>query len=176
MKELEKVVVDGISESLPNVTSGTYDQRSFYQKAKDAATNYLVDVSSGWIFFTPLYAAMEYFAFDGDFEKIKRSRGAALVAHAIAMRPTGKLRNYFAKKWNVNKKSPFKKRLAVNVTAGTPIQALLYTGALLYSGASINEFLVALPTGLAIGAPLFEPFGLWMDKWRKIWGKEQAIK
>jgi hypothetical protein len=46
---------------------------------------------------------------------------------------------------------------------------------LVASGASKEEIAVALPTGLAIGLGLTEPFGRWMDIWRKLWGKKVAI-
>jgi len=47
---------------------------------------------------------------------------------------------------------------------------------LVASGASKEEIAVALPTGLAIGLGLTEPFGRWMDIWSKMWGKKPAIK
>lgn len=152
------------------------EKKSLYEKVKDLAANYIVDVSSGWTFFTPIYGAMESFVVGMDSEKVLKSRLAGLVGHAIAMRPTGLLRNALAKKWNVTKESPFYKKWAVNACAQTPIQAVIYTGMLIYSGASLDEIKVALPIGLAIAFPLFEPFGWWMDTWRKFWGKKPAIK
>ena len=156
--------------------SSTSERKGFYHRAKEGVANYLVDVSAGWTFFTPIYAAMEHYVADMDSEKVFSTRTAGLVAHAIAMRPTGILRNKLAKKWNVTKESSWYKKTAVNVCAGTPIQAVMYTGMLVYSGASMEEVAVALPTGLAMAIPLFEPFGRWMDKWRKMWGKKPAIK
>ncbi len=149
--------------------------RGLYQRIKDTATDYLVDVSAGWTFFTPIYAAMERFVAGMDVGEVVDSRTAGFVAHAIAMRPTGLLRNKLAKKWNVNKESPWYKKAAVNVCAATPIQAVMYTGMLTYAGVSMEEMAVALPTGLAIAVPLFEPFGRWMDRWRKFWKKKPAI-
>ena len=147
-----------------------------------------MDVSAGWTFFTPIYAAMEHYVagmdagevIDSrsagmDAGEVIDSRSAGLVAHAIAMRPTGLLRNALAKKWNVTKKSPFYKKWAVNACAQTPMQTVMYTGMLAYAGASPKEIAIALPIGLAMAFPLFEPFGRWMDKWRKIWNKKPAI-
>ena len=155
------------------------EKRSRYASMKELgnlATDYLVDVSAGWTFFTPIYAAMEHYVAGMDSGEVIDSRTAGLVAHAIAMRPNGLLRNALAKKWNVTKQSPFYKKWAVNACAQTPIQAVMYTGMLAYSGASVKEIAIALPIGLAMAFPLFEPFGRWMDKWRKIWGKDPAIK
>ncbi|MEK6934647.1 MAG: L-alanine exporter AlaE [Nanoarchaeota archaeon] len=152
------------------------EKRSLYEKAKNVASDYLVDVSAGWTFFTPIYTAMEHYVAGMDSGEVFDSRSTGLVAHSVAMRPAGLLRNALAKKWNVSKQSPFYKKWAVNACAQTPIQAVMYTGMLAYAGASPQEIAIALPIGLAMAFPLFEPFGRWMDKWRKIWGKKPAIK
>lgn len=158
-----------------NITGLQKSREGLYQRIKRKSTDYLVDVSAGWIFFTPIYTAMEHYIAGMDSGEVFKSRSAGLVAHAIAMRPTGMLRNALANKWNVTKESPWYKKVAVNVCAGTPIQAMMYSGMLAYSGASMDEIAVALPTGLAMAIPLFEPFGRWMDTWRKIWKKKPAI-
>lgn len=140
MDNLEKIVGEVKQEKQNSViNSSTYERKGTYQKIKDTATDYLVDVSSGWTFFTPIYAMMEHYVVGMDSGKVFDSRSAGLVAHAIAMRPTGMLRNKLAKKWDVTKESPWYKKVAVNVCAGTPIQAVMYTGILAYSGASMDE-------------------------------------
>jgi len=176
--DLEKLVEgsDIDRQKIVSYSPASEERRSLYERAKNITTDFLVDVSAGWTFFTPLYAAMEYYVAGMDAGEVFDSRSAGLVAHAIAMRPIGKLRNILANKWNVTKESPMYKKLAVNVCAGTPIQAVMYTGMLAYAGVSAEEIAVTLPTGLAMAIPLFEPFGRWMDKWRKILGKKPAIK
>ena len=142
------------------------------------ATNYLVDVSAGWTFFTPVCAAIEHFAAGMEPKEILKSRAAGILAHGIAMRPTGMVRNALAKKWNVTKESPLYQKIAVNACALTPIQAVLYTGMLAYAGVppGSNEYIAAMSTVLPTTLALSEPFGRWMDKWRTMWGKKPAIK
>jgi len=178
MADLEKRLngYDNPAQQNIEYTGQPKERKDFYERARDSLTNYIVDVSAGWTFFTPTYAAMEYLITGMSSEEVLKSRLAGLVAHSIAMRPTGLLRNKLAKKWGVTKQSRFYKKWAVNACAQTPIQAVLYTSMLLYSGASPEEISVALPLGLAIAFPLSEPFGRWMDRWRKVWGKEAAIK
>ncbi len=177
MVDLEKLTEGNDVNHQKNISySDTPEERkSLYERVKNTATNYLVDVSAGWTFFTPIYAAMEHYVAGMGAREVFDSRSAGLVAHAIAMRPTGLLRNALAKKWNVTKKSPFYKKWAVNACAQTPMQTVMYTGMLAYAGASPKEIAIALPIGLAMAFPLFEPFGRWMDKWRKIWNKKPAI-
>ena len=159
--DLEKLVEgsDIDRQKIVSYSPASEERRSLYERAKNIATDYLVDVSAGWTFFTPIYAAMEHYIAGMDSGEVFDSRSAGLVAHS-----------------NVTKQSPFYKKWAVNACAQTPIQTVMYTGMLAYAGASPQEIAIALPIGLAMAFPLFEPFGRWMDKWRKIWGKKPAIK
>src|SRR3989338_6677287 len=96
-----------------------------YRRMTKGVADWFVDVSAGWTFFTPVYAAMEHYVAGMDSEKVFDSRSAGMVANEIAMRPTGLLRNRLAKRWNVTKESSWYMKVAVNVCAGTPIQAIM---------------------------------------------------
>lgn len=151
--------------------SDSLRKKTFYQSFTDYAT----DVTAAWTFYTPAYGIIEYFA-GMDSKEIMKARGMSLVVHAAIGRPVGKLRNALADRWGITKESPWYKQVGVNICSVMPIQAVLYSSMLVASGASKEEIAVALPTGLAIGLGLTEPFGRWMDIWRKMWGKKPAIE
>ena len=168
--------MDNLEKKIENVNpieqeNDSPRKKSLYQSFTDYAT----DVTAAWIFYTPTYGIIEYFA-GMESKEIMKARGMSLVVHAAIGRPVGNLRNILVDKGIVTKESPWYKQIGVNVCSVLPIQAVLYSSMLVASGASKEEIAVALPTGLAIGLGLTEPFGRWRDIWRKMWGKKPAIK
>src|SRR3989344_1271429 len=90
---------------------------------------YGIDVLSGWMYYTPTYALQELAAVK-DIETIVKTRLIGMAVHAAVMRPVGLLRNYVAKKWDVNQDSPLIDKMKVNLVTVTPVQAVAYAGML----------------------------------------------
>src|SRR3989344_9031233 len=142
--------------------------------------NYWVDVASGWSYYTPVYAVQEAIA-GKELDSIAATRAIGLAMHAVATRPIGKVRNYFANKWNITKESSFSKKLGLNLVAVTPIQAVAYAGMLLggmvISGkydwdSSVKAWIV----GTGLGALHAFPYGSFQDGFRRLCGVQPAIK
>lgn len=141
--------------------------------------NYSVDVLSGWIYYTPTYALQELAA-GKDVDSIIKTRLIGLAAHAIAMRPIGLLRNYFAKKWNVTQDSSLKDKVKLNFFIVTPVQTVVYAGMLIggmaWSGNyDLKSSLYAWGVGIGLGALHSVPYGFVQDKVRKLFGVKPAI-
>lgn len=140
---------------------------------------YGVDVSSGWLYYTPTYALQELAA-GKDIETVVKTRLIGMAAHAIAMRPIGLLRNYVAKKWGVDEDSSFADKAKVNVVAVTPIQSIVYAGLLAggmaWSGNyDLKSSMYAWGIGVALGVPHSVPYGFVQDKVRKFFRVKPAI-
>src|SRR3989344_1915887 len=171
--DLEKFIErsDINNQEIVSYGPASEERKGLYERTKNIATDYLVDVSAAWTFYTPLYGGIELIAgMEGD--EILKARAMSLGVHAVIGRPVGALRNKLAEKWKVTKESRWYEQIGVNLCSVLPIQAVLYTGMLIASGASKEEIAAALPMGLVIGAGLTEPFGRWMDIWRKVWKKK----
>ncbi|MBI5065945.1 L-alanine exporter AlaE [Candidatus Woesearchaeota archaeon] len=141
---------------------------------------YSVDVVSGWVYYTPTYALQEAIV-GKDLDTIVKTRALGLLAHAIAMRPMGLLRNYVANKWNVTKKSPLKDKIKVNLVAITPIQSIVYagmiSGGMVWSGKyDLKSSIYAWCVGVGLGALHAIPYGFVQDAARNIFGIKPAIK
>ena len=89
----------------------------------------VVYATSGWLYYTPTYVAQELVA-GKDIDTVIKTRLIGMVAHVVAMRPIGLLRNYVAKKWNVTQNSSLVDKMKVNLVAVTPVQAVVYAGML----------------------------------------------
>ena len=140
---------------------------------------YCVDVASGWTYYTPLYALQE-FASGKDLETIVKTRLIGLVAHSIAMRPTGLARDYVAKKLNVTKDSPLKDKIKVNVISVTPIQLVVYAGMVIGGMAWSGNYdwkssTLAWVIGVGVGAAHSLAYGPFQDKFRNSFGIPPAI-
>ena len=171
--ENENFHIDLDSDKLPK-------KRNIYQRVKDAATNYLVDVSAGLIFYNPILIATESLMAGMNSDEILKSRIGASLMQCLTMRPGGMLRNASAQYFGLTKESPWYKKGLSDVACIWSLQIPAYSLALYKSGVSFKEGLTALAMGLLVtgitnnGTRL--GFGKWMDFWRKSWGKKQAIK
>ena len=146
---------------------------------KSSIYQYGVDVLSGWLYYTPTYAAQEL-AVGKDVETIVKTRLIGMAVHAIAMRPVGLLRNYVAKKWDVNQDSPLIDKMKVNLVTVTPVQAVAYAGILaggmVWSGNyDLKSSVYAWTIGVGLGALHSIPYGFVQDKVRKFFGVKPAI-
>jgi hypothetical protein len=174
MKNLEKIVEEDRQNDAS--TESPSRLRGFYNKAKEAVSNYLVDVSAGLIFYNPIMATGEHFVAGMDSSEVLNSRLGASVAQAICMRPSGMLRNWSAKKFGLTKESPWYQKMASDVASILTLQIPAYSVALYNAGVSLEEGLKALGVAATITTVSGRPFGKWMDYWRGIWGKKKAIK
>ncbi|GEM_PF-811369 len=179
MDNLDKIVGGSGSDII--VDSETHTPRkSLYQRAKDAVTNYLVDVSAGLIFYSPIMATGEYLIAGMDGEKVLQTRLGASLAQAICMRPSGMLRNWSAEKFGLTKETPWYKKGLSDTLSILSLQIPAYSIALYNAGASIEQWGKAIGVATLVTAITNNGtklgFGKWMDFWRGIWGKKKAIK
>ena len=155
-------------------------RRGIYQRVKEAAANYLVDVSAGLIFYNPIMAAGEYLIAGMENPQVLKSRIGASIAQAICMRPSGMLRNVSAQHFGLTRESPWYQKAASDIGCILALQIPAYSTALYKAGASYEQGLRALGIAIAVTALTNNgtkiAFGKWMDTWRKVWGKKQAIK
>lgn len=172
-------------EDLEKIVEGTKpkevkDTRNFYKKAKDAITNYLVDVSAGLIFYNPIMAVGEHFIAGMEGDKVLDSRLGASLAQAICMRPSGMLRNWSADKFGLTEDSPWYKKGISDTLSILTLQIPSYFVALYNAGASLEQGAKAIGMATVITATMNNGtklgFGKWMDYWRGLWGKKKAIK
>ncbi len=147
--------------------------------AENPVYRYGVDVLSGWLYYTPMYAVQEL-AVGKDIDTVVKIRVIGMAAHAVAMRPIGLLRNYVAKKWNVTQESSLADKVKVNLVTITPIQAVVY-GAMLAGGMAwsgnydTKSSVYAWIVGVALGALHSIPYGFVQDGVRRLFGIKPAI-
>jgi len=147
--------------------------------AESPVYRYSVDVLSGWLYYTPTYAAQEVAA-GKDLDSIIKTRVLGMVAQAIAMRPVGLLRNHIAHRWNVTAESPLIDKVKVNITAVTPVQSVVYAGLLaggmVWSGEyDWKQSTYAWIIGTVLGAAHATIYGPVQDKIRSAFGIKPAI-
>jgi hypothetical protein len=147
--------------------------------ADKPAYKYSVDVLSGWLYYTPTYGLQELIS-GKDVDTVIKTRLIGLAVQAVALRPVGMLRNYMAKKWDVNKDSSIAKKIKVNFLSTTPIQSTLYSlmllGGMTWSGnwdwkASGYSLLM----GVGFSALHSFPYGYVQDGIRNFFGIKPAI-
>ena len=106
-------------------------QASFIRK-------YTVDTTAAWMFYTPIMASIEKFIAGMDNKEVLKSRLFAAAYHAIFMRPYGKFREWYAKKWKADPDSSRFKKFLVDTSAMILVQTPSYSAILLLSGASLE--------------------------------------
>jgi hypothetical protein len=151
-------------------------QVSKYHSLLNSAKEYLVDTSASVTFYTPIMASMEYLVAGMELPEVLTSRIAAASLHLVTSRPFGKFREWYAGKWNADVNSSSTKKFLVDTSALLLYQILLYSSILACSGASLEEAVVALPTGLMIGASTGRGYGKFLDRWRKKCGTKPTLE
>ncbi len=158
-----------LESGLPNSLTQT-DPAPFWKK-------YIVDVSAGWMFYTPLMAGIEKYVAGMESEEVLKSRLFAAGVHAIVMRPLGKIREFVAKNiWKADANSHWLKKAASDTTAVLVTQTPAYLAILAAVGTSPDEMYKALPFGLALGASTGRIFGKVQDKWRRYCGTKPVFE
>lgn len=166
-----------LENMLEGVKKGWFETTT--KLAENPVYKYGIDVLSGWIYYTPTYAAQEL-AVGKDIDTVVKTRLIGMAAHTLAMRPTGLLRNYVAKKWNVTQKSPLVDKMKVNLVAITPLQAVVYGGMLIGGMAWSGNYdwkasIYAWGIGVTLGAFHSIPYGFVQDWVRRSFGIRPAI-
>lgn len=155
--------------------------RHTFQRAASATWDavrskpYWVDVTAAWLFYTGPYALMEWQRAGMELGEIAQNRAEGLAAHAVTMLPYRRYREWLAERCGITPESNPVRKWLVDTGAVLTIQAPLYAGMLLCSGVSAEEFCLAYPAGLGMGAALHPLFGFTVDQWRKLWGTKPTL-
>lgn len=165
------------TEDLEKICTGVQTERktSHSKNIAEAIKNYVVDTSASWMFYMPSLAASEYFIAKMEPLEVVKSRLFAMGVHALVMRPYGKVRQWWADRWNADEHSSKLKKFAVDTSASVLYQIPVYSAILYFSGVSLEEAAVALPSGLAIGTVSGRLYGYWLDKWRRVWKRKTTL-
>jgi len=172
-RDLEQIAgqnSDSSPDSLEYIQS-----KSLCQRLVNATTNYLVDVSAAMMFYQPLMFTMEKVVARLEDEEILKTRLTSMAVNALTMRPYGLFREVWAKFWNADGKSHPIKKMLVDASLASTYTLTVYSTILYFSGVSLEEGLTAVSSAVAISAATGRPFGWWLDKWRKTWGKEPTL-
>ena len=137
--------------------------------------HYLIDTTASWTFYIPLMASIEYGIAGMEPEKVLKSRLISMAAHALIARPYGKFREYYAQIWQADPASSQLKKVVVDTSATILFQAPVYSTLLYLAGASFKQGVIALTTGLAVGAASGRLYGFYLDYWRKKWGGKPTL-
>ena len=148
--------------------------------SENSVYKYGVDAVSGWLYYTPTYAAQELAA-GKDLDTVIKTRLIGLGSHLLTMRPIGLLRNYVAERWNVTEDSPLLDKVKVNVVAVAPVQAVTYGAMLMGSMAWSGNYdwkaaNYAWAIGVTLGVFHSIPYGFVQDKIRMFFGVKPAIR
>jgi hypothetical protein len=140
--------------------------------------SYCVSVSAGWLYYTPVFAALiDPVALGYDGERILKNRLMGALVSTIIMEPYKMMRHTLAKKFNVTRESPRWKRVLFEIASSAPIQIPVYSALLYKSGADLSDPTTLLTVGLGFGfvsgsSPIM---GKWMDTWRDANGIEPVV-
>ncbi len=147
--------------------------------SENSVYKYGVDAVSGWLYYTPTYAAQEL-ACGKDLDSVIKTRLIGLGSHLLTMRPIGLLRNYAAQRWNVTQESPLIDKIKVNLIAVAPLQAVTYGAMLVGSMAWSGNYdwkatTYAWAIGVTLGVFHSIPYGFIQDRIRQFCGVKPAI-
>src|SRR3989338_6791869 len=145
----ERVKPNSSDDPIQNEPSAELEQRT--NGLSYAIKSYMVDVTSAWIFYTPIVALSEY-ASGMESEKILKSRLISVGLQIFIARPLGVFRQYWANLWDAGQESTPLKKFAGDTSFQVLTQAPIYSGMLYLAGASFNQGVAAVSLGLAVGA------------------------
>ncbi len=169
-------MIENLEEKISKPTPFKESEKTLEQKTgwKYVVKNWAVDVTAGWLYWTPVMATTEL-ASGMEPEEVIKSRAMSLLNHAVLGRVYGKYRQVMAKWYRADENSSELRKAASDITAQLTLQIPIYSTMLFFSGASLREGLAALGTGLAVGFFAGRPFGYVQDRWRKLWGTQQTF-
>ncbi len=144
------------------------------KKSSSNFKKYAVDTTSSWLYWTPIMSVTEHFS-GMEAKEILTSRLLGIGLGLFVARPYGRFREYWADQWDADATSSQRKKLLVDTSAHLCFQIPCYSTMLYFSGASLEEGLTALATGVAVGTVLGRPFGYVQDKWRGLWGTRPTL-
>jgi len=149
---------------------------SLAKKTVTQIKQYAIDTSASIAFYTPLLASSEYFIAGMSTDKVFQSRLYAAGIHALTTRIYGKIREQWANTWHADPSSTWQKKLFVDSSISVLFQIPVYSTILYASGASSEEIITALPSGLLIGLTFGRGFGYFLDTWRGWLGGKPTLK
>ena len=173
-KSNDSLSVHPIRGQYGNIREQQRELFSYLEHKRKSVQNYMIDVSAGWVFYTPLMAVEEHFS-GMSASEIFSSRAISATQGIFTTKPYTSFREFWAKYWQVDKKSSFLKKFAIDTSATLLFQIPLYSSILFFSGASIEEAEKAMPLGLCIGLGTGRMYGSFLDHWRKRMGGKKPL-
>lgn len=135
---------------------------------------YLVKVSTGIMFYTPLLIGTEFLA-GMEPDEVFSSRYNSARAHFIVTPVYIKYREFIARLWKSDTESPKWRKRATEFTALGTFQPPIYYFILSYAGAESRERRLAIVFGLAAGILTSELYGKFVDKYQRFWKVRKPV-
>ncbi|MBI4738050.1 L-alanine exporter AlaE [Candidatus Woesearchaeota archaeon] len=155
----------------PDSAASESSRSLWYSAMKD----YLVDTSSSLIFYAPVFTFVEYVIAGMESNEVLKSRTIGTIVGIVTARPYGKFREWWSHARRTDSGSSQLKKLLTETSGLTLFTLPCYVATLTIAGASFDETVVALPSGLALSALSSRPYGYFLDRWRKLWGGKPTL-
>jgi len=143
--------------------------------ARTEFKEYLVDTSASLIYANTIFGAGEYFIARMEPDELLRTRIGMSLIGCVIYRPFGKIREYWARFWDTDAKSSKAKKFLTDVSGNVAFFAPIYTGVMYLSGASWQEMCMALPAGMLTATITARPYGMFLDRWREMFGTKPTL-
>ncbi len=131
--------------------------------------SYAVDTCAAISFSVPTCMFNEVIINNMELEESIRARGMGALAAVFTARPYGKFRDFVYSKTGTTEKSGIARRAAADMVASATFSPL-YSCILLASGADLKHALSGTTTALVMGALTSAPYGIFLDKARRLFG------
>jgi hypothetical protein len=136
---------------------------------------YLVDTTGRILFYVPAIGVWEKLVAGMENEEVLKSRTGAVVINFFFGRFHGKVREWLSHLTRTGEDSSRLRKLAVDTASSTLVGLTSYSTVLYFSGASLDEAIVALPFGLLFTSSTGRPFGRFLDWYRRAWGATPVL-
>lgn len=157
-------------ETLEHATSEASRSRWY-----DAVKNYLIDTSASLLFYTPAFAFVEYFIAGMNEKEVFQSRTIGTFVGIATARLYGKFREWWSCALHMDPGSSQLKKILTEASGLTIFTLPCYIATLTIAGASFDETVIALPSGLALSVLSSRPYGYFLDQWRKLFGEKPTL-
>ncbi len=138
--------------------------------------DYAVDTAAMIAFSTSIAMSNEVFVAEMTPLQSLKARGIVTVVNALTARPYGKYRDFVFEKAGINENTGFAKKAVTDTLTFTTFQAPLYGAILAVSGADLDQVIAGTATITAISSFLGRPYGVFLDIFRKFFGKKAAYE
>ena len=136
---------------------------------------YLVDTSGRILFYVPAIGVWEKFVAGMENEEVLKSRAGAVLLNFFFGRLHGKIREWLGCLTRTGEDSSRLRKLVVDTASSTLVGLTSYSTVLYFSGASVDEAIVALPFGLLFTSSTGRPFGRFLDWYRGLCGTTPVL-